>query len=297
MEFHQPNAEALDADRSKDARQVAEQGGVKAFYLQAGVTNVRILPPFSAKGVWYRELYEYNVVVDGQRRVFTAPIDGPDPIEEKRQALLQAGGDFNIKAAEGLKATRRYLFNALVWFAPPGVEFTRGEVVVLKAPVTVKRHLLEMDRDVQGGWADITNPASGVNIKVSRTGKGLNTEYSVAPLPKRSDLSADLAAVQVDVNSLKLFNLDELYQPLSYDDLKRVASKIGNVVVPAAAVPAVLPTAVQFVPVQGGTTPTVQFVPTATTAVVPPVNVMTATVSPEAYIPGMDIPPPPPAIR
>lgn len=282
MQFHQPNAEALDADRSKDARQVAEQGGVKAFYMQPGVTNVRVLPPFSEKGVWYREIWEYNVVVDGQRRVFTAPVDGPDPIEEKRQALISAGGDINIKAAEGLKASRRYLCNALVWVAPPNTEFTRGQVVVLKVPVTVKRHLLEMDRDVQGGWADITNPQSGVNIKVSRTGKGLNTEYSVSPMPKRSDLGADLAAVGVDVNSLQLFDLDSLYPAQSYEELKVVASKIGNVIVPGSAQPAVLPTAV--VPQTVANAPLQQV----------PVNVVPA---PVAFVPGMDIPPPPPAIK
>lgn len=280
MTFFQPNNEALNADFSKDKRETQEQGGVKAFYLQPGVTNVRILPPFSEKGVWYREIWEYNLVVDGQRRVFTAPSEGPDPIEEKRQALLSAGGEFNIKAAESIKATRRYLFNALVWVAPVGVEFQRGQAVVLKAPVTVKRHLLEMDRDVQGGWADITDPKNGVNLKVSRTGKGLNTEYSVAPMPKRSDLTADLAAVGVDVSAITLFNLDELYPALPVEDLKKIASKVGNPVIPGAAQPAVLPVH-PAVPVSN----------------VPIVPVVVPVVTGEAFVPGMEIPPPPPALK
>jgi hypothetical protein len=274
MAFFTPNNEVLDADFSKDKRDVQEQGGVKAFYLQPGVTNVRILPPFSEKGVWYREIREYNLVVDGQRRVFTAPADGDvDPIEEKRQALLSAGGDFNIKAAEGIKANRRYLLNALVWVAPPNTEFARGVVVALKVPVTVKRHLLEMDRDVQGGWANITDPNNGVNIKISRTGKGLNTEYSVSPMPNRSNLTNDLAAVGVDVNALQLFNLDELYPALPTEELRRVASKVGNVVVPGQATPVVIAQPVQQVAAQ----------------------LQTPVPAPVVFVPGMDIPPPPPS--
>jgi len=278
MAFFTPNNEVLDADFSKDKRDVQEQGGVKAFYLQPGVTNVRVLPPFSQKGVWYREIREYNLVVDGQRRVFTAPGEGDaDPIEEKRQALLAAGGEFNIKAAEGIKANRRYLLNALVWVAPPNTEFERGTVVALKVPVTVKRHLLEMDRDVQGGWANITDPTSGVNIKISRTGKGLNTEYSVSPMPNRSNLTNDLAAVGVDVNSLQLFNLDELYPALPTDELRKVASKVGNVIVPGAATPVLVPT--------------VQVNPGLQQVTVTPVS------APVAFVPGMEIPPPPPALK
>lgn len=282
MQFHKPNDEALNADHSKDKREVSEQGGVKAFYLQPGVTNLRILPPFNERGVWYRELYEYNVVVDGQRRVFSAPIQNgeADPFEEKRQQLLSLGGEANIKAAEALKPTRRFLFNALIWVGPPGVEFTRGEVVVLKAPVTVKRHLLEMDRDVQGGWADITNPTNGVNLKISRTGKGLNTEYSVSPMPHRSDLTQDLAQVQVDINNLKLYNLDELYQPLPYDELKRIVAKIGAVTVNAPT-PVAVPTPPPVAPV----------VPVPVTLPQP------TPVAPEAFVPGMTIPPPPPPVK
>ena len=283
-QFFTPNNEVLDAEFSKDKREVQEQGGVKAFYLQPGVTNVRILPPFSAKGVWYREIREYNLVVDGQRRVFTAPAEGDvDPIEEKRQSLLAAGGDFNIKAAEAIKATRRYLFNALVWVAPPNTEFERGQVVVLKAPVTVKRHLLEMDRDVQGGWANITDPTSGVNIKISRTGKGLNTEYSVSPMPNRSNLTNDLAAVGVDVNALQLFNLDELYPALPTEELRKVAAKVGNVVVPGAAVPASVAGVATSGYVQVNTP-----LPAVTVTPVPAQAV---------FVPGMDIPPPPPALK
>jgi hypothetical protein len=282
MQFHKPNDETLNQDFSKDKREVAEQGGVKAFYLQPGVTNLRILPPFNERGVWYRELYEYNVVVDGQRRVFSAPsqFGNPDPFEEKRQQLLSLGGEANIKAAESLKPTRRFLFNALIWVAPPGVEVTRGEVVVLKAPVTVKRHLLEMDRDVQGGWADITNPSNGVNLKISRTGKGLNTEYSVSPMPHRSDIAQDLAQVQVDLNTLNLYNLDELYQPLPYEELKKVVAKIGAVTVSAPQ------------PVAVPTPPPVPVAPVQVTAPVPVVPQ-----APEAFVPGMNIPPPPPPIK
>ena len=51
MAFFQPNNEVLDVDRSKDAQKTADQGGIKAFYLQPGITNVRILPPFSTKKI------------------------------------------------------------------------------------------------------------------------------------------------------------------------------------------------------------------------------------------------------
>lgn len=304
MKFYSPNNEALAADRSKDAREVANQAGVAQFFLKPGITHVRVLPPFNERGVWYREIWEYNVVIDGQRRVFTAPSQTgqPDPFEEKKNQLIQAGGDLNIKLAEGLKVSRRFLFNALVWVTPPGVEFKHGEVVVLKAPVTVKRALLEMDQDVQGGWADITNPSSGVNVKISRTGKGLNTTYQVSPMPQRTSLAQDLMQVQVDVNGLNLYNLDELYLPLPYEELKVAANKITasiptlvQAVVPAGYVQ-VTPQPVTVQPV------TVQPVALPPPPVVVPGVVVSSTTIPmtpvvEQFVPGMQIPPPPPPIK
>lgn len=214
MQFYAPNNQALEADRAKDAREAIEQDGPKAFYLKPGVTQVRILPPFSDRGVWYREISEYSFVSDGQRRTVTAPtVDMNDPVAEKRQALLDAGGDANIKLAKDLKPRRKFLFNVLVWSAPPGVEFKQGQVYVLKAGVTTKRALLDLDRDAQGGWADITNPQQGVNLRITRKGTGLNTEYSVSPMPQRTDLAQDLAAVGVNINDIQLYDLDALYPP------------------------------------------------------------------------------------
>jgi len=255
-DFFQPNRELLDQERARDAKENVELDGPKPFRLEKGVTEFRVLPPFDDTGKWYREIKEYWVPIDGYNQRFTSPsaFGLPDPIADKRQELMDAGGEANMKIAKGLGERRAFLYNIIVKSAPPGVEFTPGQVYVLKTGVKVKRSLLGSDSDLQGGFADITNPDAGVSFRVTRSGAGLNTDYDVKTCAGRTSLADDLALVGMAMIGAKhLYQLGELYPPKSADELK--LDMLG--LKPATSIPQAAPQVAQPVaqPTFQGTAP------------------------------------------
>jgi hypothetical protein len=222
-QFHKPNREMLDAELAKDRREVAEQSGPRPHKLQAGVTEIRILPPYNESGAWYRELREYYFDVDGQTNRFTSPSQFglPDPIAEKRNELMEAGGVANLTLAKEMREQRAFLYNVIIKSAPPGVEFVPGQVYVLKTGVKLKRALLNHDGDEQGGWNDITNPEQGVTFRITKSGKGFKTDYQLQTLPTRTRLEDDLNAVGMGmIGPENLYNLDELFPPMSEQEIR-----------------------------------------------------------------------------
>jgi len=54
--FHPVNQEEMD-----------KQSGSQQFvFLKEGITQVRILPPYSARGVWCREVREHQITIEGR---------------------------------------------------------------------------------------------------------------------------------------------------------------------------------------------------------------------------------------
>jgi hypothetical protein len=285
-QFFQPNSDALDAEYAKDKREVAERGEVRPFKLENGVTELRILPPFNERGVWYRENKEYFFQNDGQYNRLSSPSQFglPDPVAEKRQELIDAGGEANLEMAKELREQRTFLYNVIIKSAPAGVEFKPGQVYILKTGVKVKRALLNNDRDVQGGWHDITNVESGVTFRITKSGKGFQTDYQTVPCAGRTRLEDDLLAVNMAmIDGTNLYNLDEMYPPLPYDEM-RMRLLGMNPKKEAAHEPQ--PQAPQFQPVPQGTPGAVPSQPApATPAPVPAPATPQAAPAPQAPAP------------
>jgi hypothetical protein len=279
-QFFQPNNEALEADFAKQKREAVQEGEIRPFQLQKGVTELRILPPFNERGVWYRELKEYFFSVNGEWTRITSPSQFglPDPVAEKRQELNDIGGQANMDMAKTMLEKRIYLYNVIVKSAPQGVEFVPGQVYVLKTGVKVKRALLNFDRDPGGGWSDITNEDHGVTFRITRSGSGLNTDYQVAPCANRTRLEDDLAAVNMGpITGANLYDLDALFPPLPYEEIKM---KLVGIRAAKAETNVPTPTTPQFQPVQAQPTgPT--GTPPADTAV-PSANATSSTPAPQA---------------
>jgi hypothetical protein len=249
--FYKPNTEYLDAEFARDKREVAEQGEIRPMKLESGVTELRILPPFNERGAWYREIKEYFFENDGHYNRLTSPSQFglPDPVAEKRQALLNAGGEANLAIAKDLQEQRAFLYNVIVKSGPPGFDFVPGKVYILKTGVKVKRALLSHDRDGQGGWADITNEENGVTFRIQKSGKGFKTDYQVSVCPNRTNIDDDLAACgMAPIGQEHLYNLDEMYPPLPEDEIKMRLLGMGPHTAPTTTVTAQQP---QFQPVAG----------------------------------------------
>ena len=232
MKYFKPNEQLLDKEYSNVMKDKSTNGGnstsdVPMFYIKPGSSQVRVLPPWSEKGVWFYELKEHFIRTENDYSIFTCPSTFGEacPVCTEGMKYYKSTNEEEVEFAKNLRPRTQVLYNVIVESAPTGVEFDYGKVYVMKTGVMVKRDLLDLDRDVAGGFANITDIENGVAVTIKRTGKGLNTSYYVRPTPKgRTDLRKELAEHGIDIDKLELYPLDKLFQAPSEEELKAMVS-------------------------------------------------------------------------
>lgn len=208
------NADALSKARQDDVEN-AGNNGVYALTFKNGTTTIRVMPPWSEKGMWYEPITEHFIARAKRTVVCTEDLFGRCPVCE-HGAALQAAGD--VDGAKNFRPSTKYLVNAIILSEPNGKLTIKDGIKMFKLPGSVKSELLKYDADTDGdGWGDITDYYHGVNVKVERNGAGLNTKYSVTPLPARVDIVKKLQEEGIDPNSLELSVLDGIFVPESFE--------------------------------------------------------------------------------
>ena len=211
---HKRNQDALNKARQDDIDSNTGNG-LYALTFKNGTTTIRILPPWSDKGMWYEPITEHFIASKKRSVTCSEPLFGRCPVCEHGAYLA---GNGHQEEAKNFRPSTKYLVNALVLSEPNGKLTIKDGIKVFKLPSGVKATLLDFDVDASGdGWGDITDYFHGVNVKVDRSGQGLNTKYSVKPLPTRVDIIAKLQEEGIDPNALELQNLDEVFAPESYE--------------------------------------------------------------------------------
>lgn len=220
-----PENEQFHKDAYERDKTAEEGGSFPVVFLKKGVTQVRIPPPYSERGSWYHTIEEHSVKGgDGSWNTITCPraFEKRCPFCDEGEELMAKGKETEdtemVDRGKDFKPRVRFYSNVIVYSSPDNEMGPSKGVQVLKYGVTVKRTLLGLNQD-EGGWAKITDLKKGVDIKIIRSGEGLNTSYEVQPMPDRTDLVAKLKSLKVDVKEFKLHNLDLLYPPQSYEDL------------------------------------------------------------------------------
>jgi hypothetical protein len=292
FEFEAQNEEHYAVELQKQNREANAASAAPVLFLKKGITQLRVLPPaVGSNGIWMRQYLEHYVASAEPVKYFTcrASVGEDCPICEKAAELLEMGREMNdeslIEQAKQLKAKVQYLANVYVYSSPEAKQsgLDKG-TFVMKFGTMVKRELLELNQDVDG-WADITNPAEGVDIKITRQGERLNTKYIVTPMPKRTNIQEQLAAQGLDINAdgFGLYKLDEVYPVKSYEELQTV------VAAPKASTP------VESTPQPIESAPVVA----APAAPLTPTPIAPAAMTPMAPSTTMQIPtmpPPPPSV-
>lgn len=245
MEIFERNEKALAAEREKDKRAEKENGSNVFYTLKPGRTVLRVLPPYSSAGVWFREMHEYYFKLGDQHLFLTSPrdFDQADPLWDWGESVYEKGNEKAVEEAKRFRPTTRFLMNVLVLSDSQNTDVEDG-VKVLKAPVTVKRPMVDIDTDVDTGYGDITNLNSGFNIVVDREGEGTGTKYTVKPQRERSDILQLLAQAGVDAGNLNLHDLDAVHLDgvRAEEELLGILEQVKGKVQPAAveAVPIVV---------------------------------------------------------
>lgn len=171
-----------------------------------GKNNIRILPPWSEEGIWYREVpYHYGVggkSVVCPKRLLGKPCYICDKVAEFRKSSDKGLNE----VANDLRPKMRIYYNVV------DLDDTAKGVQVFGSGVQVFKDLLYYDLDDE--WGNITDVDEGYDIILTREGKGRNSKYQVKAKKNSSPIGTEEW-----LNSMS--NLDNLVgKILSYDELK-----------------------------------------------------------------------------
>jgi len=194
------------------------------IFLKKGATHLRVLPAYSDRGRWFREVKEVWLTVDGKKKPIVSPATNGDPcpFEEEGRRLYELKGEENIKRAREFRPRRSYLFNVVVKDTPDGAPKIDNCVKILKCGVKTFRQILDHDQDHAGGWGDITNLEKGYDLRITRTGQGrMDTEYTVKGVPNQQSRSIlDYLDTNGYGRSLVPHDLDVTFTPASYEEMQ-----------------------------------------------------------------------------
>ncbi len=187
-----------------------------------GTYVIRVMPPYSQEGVWYKAFREYVIEVGGQWKFLTSPFGlskDPDPLFNYRKSLVTEDNRDNDALVKTLTSKSKFLMNVVVLSSPDNKTIKDG-IQVAKFPKKVKDSLMEFDLDSEYG--DITNLETGFNIIVKKSGSGIQTSYQVMPQRTRSNLAELATQSGVDISTWDLNDLDIALTPSSTEELQSV---------------------------------------------------------------------------
>ncbi len=252
MQFYERDEKALQGEKDAlDKRDSAFGVNADMLYLLPGTTQVRLLPPYSDKGVFFKEISKHRIKNGKRWETYACPLEMaslPCALCELGAELTATLDEAKIEfVSENLRPRTAFLYNVICHGGPQNrknetPEF--GKVYCLESGLMVHKQILQLDQDPVDGWADITTVNNGVNLTIKRTGQGLGTEYSVNPHGSgRTDIFEQLVERGIDPAGLVLFDLDNVYTLPTEEKLELVTKMVK------ASVPKVQPVQAMPIPV------------------------------------------------
>lgn len=173
------------ADQSKLQKKLEQIGSGAYFKPKEGKNTIRILPPWSDSGLWYKEAALHYGMTDetGKERAYPClKMFGEDcPVCNKRDEFMEGDGE-DKKIADKIRARVKFYANVL--------DRATGSVKIWGFSQKTLGVLLSYCSDPDYG--DITNPDEGFDVVIERTGTGkLDTRYAIRVKPKPSAVDVD----------------------------------------------------------------------------------------------------------
>jgi hypothetical protein len=211
--FGKPNKEKMKAQAAKLA------GITDDHQLKKGRNIIRFLPPKAGSEDWYKEI-RVHYGVGPEKEFLTCPstIGKPCPLCQRWSKLLKDGVSKEDARVKELGFNRKYVTNAL------NVDDLEKGVKSCKLGRDALRFLISSFEDEEYG--DITDPETGRNVQIVKSGTGIQTRYDVSLRPKATSLKAILkgSALTVDDVGKQMQDLDALVAKdiKSYAEIKNI---------------------------------------------------------------------------
>ena len=200
---------------------------------QPTTMRIRVLPPWgkSAEGFfYYTAALHYGFSIGGRNRALGCPesIDkGPCPVCKFIGRLKNGTGDYE-KLLQSIRQNRRYWVNVVDRAEPDKIRILGTNKKFIEA-------VLDACDDPDIG--DVTDPSTGYDVILKRTGKGFNTRYSYRIASKSTPVKYDTKSLYsldteviewADYNSMVKYLVDNYSEELREVGLKFKGVKIDN---------------------------------------------------------------------
>lgn len=169
----------INIDKLKAMKENLGKTGKNEYWKpEDGKNVIRVLPAVEGDE-FYKEVHTHYHVGADEKSVICAKTEERDCPICKELEKLKKGSKTDKELADSMRSKKAYYLQIITPDEPDSPK-------LYPAPQTVFKGILDIILDPDYG--DITDVEEGREITIERTGKGLNTKYSILPKPKVSSL-------------------------------------------------------------------------------------------------------------
>lgn len=168
-------------ERKKKLTEKASKGSL--IFPKEGTMRVRLLSQGPDKELGVEVIQFYSQKTGGI--ISPASFGDPCPFMEKFKELKNSSNEDDQELAKLLTPRRRYVIGGTIYKDEKGKEIDEDRIgKPILIPSSVYQDIIDLYLD-EDDWGDMTDPESGYDIKITRSGKGkMDTTYSVTACPK-----------------------------------------------------------------------------------------------------------------
>lgn len=172
------------ASRLKKKQEELQQrgnGGGSMLYLKEGTQRVRLLPTLDDEADFVIEVVQFYLGGD-IKGVFSPSTFGlPCAVMDKYNELKASDDPDDKDLAKSFIPKKKFLSACIAYADEKGktVNEDRG-ICLVQLTTGLYQEIIDYYLD-EDEWGDMTDPSEGYDLKLKRSGTGLNTEYSAAP--------------------------------------------------------------------------------------------------------------------
>lgn len=202
---------------TKKSADLKKSGNYNTDYdkLEKGKNVRRVLPPKGDNDVFWSEGFlHFGLGSDGKKTVTCLETYGEGkkcPICQYVEELKKSKNKEDKQLADRIRRVKR------TYIAVLNRDAEEEKPLVLPVGQTIMKQIVDLICDPDYG--DITDFEDGRDITITKSGSGLNTEYSVIAKPKTTIASEDFTAEELDE---ELPDLDALFVRKSPEELQAI---------------------------------------------------------------------------
>ncbi len=211
MVRHKVNMDSIKAGQEE----LAYSGGRNYHKLVDGKNVIRVLPPYSEAGRFYKIIGTHRATWAGDK------VTCPNITFGRKDCPICKRGE-KLAKAYGKDAAKAYLPKKTALINVLDMQKADGVVRVLECAPTIINPILNYMSEVESD--ELVDPEEGQNVTILKKKKGKKTEYEIIVRPKPYDLKANNYDIDAILESL--YNLDDFPRESNSDDLYEMLDEI-----------------------------------------------------------------------